>query len=104
MRHPLLMSALTLALITGTPALAATAKAAAPVVQGTKQLDGQNARLGQTFTLGKQSPLNFTLNSAEYSTDRVVIGSEIYYAKADEKLLVLRDTVQNPQKSAARYS
>ncbi|WP_027482302.1 hypothetical protein [Deinococcus pimensis] len=104
MRTHLLFAAVTLALssaaVAQTPGKAAPTQ---PVVQGTKQLDGENAKLGQTFTIGKQSPLNFTLRAAEYSTNRVVIGGNIYYPKADEKLLVLRYTVQNPQKGEVQY-
>ncbi|WP_027483622.1 hypothetical protein [Deinococcus pimensis] len=105
MRTRLLLSAVTLALMTAAQAASPTGpvKPAGRTVQGTTPLDGQNARPGQTFTLGKQSPLNFTLKSAEYSTGRVVIGENVYYPNADQKLLVLRYTVHNPQKSAARY-
>ncbi|WP_019587628.1 DUF4352 domain-containing protein [Deinococcus apachensis] len=104
MRTRLLLTALTLALIPVAHAATSTStRPAQPVVQGTRQLDGQNAKVGQTFTLGKGSPLNFTLKSAEYSTRRVVIGGNVYYPKADEKLLILHYTVQNPQKTAARY-
>ncbi|MFC4453922.1 hypothetical protein [Deinococcus sonorensis] len=101
MRTRMLLTALTLALVP--VAHAATGTPAQPVVQGTRQLDGQNARVGQTFTVGKGSPLNFTLRSAEYSAGRLVIGGNVYYPKADEKLLILHYTVQNPQKSTARY-
>ncbi|GGO26400.1 hypothetical protein [Deinococcus humi] len=103
MRIQILLTALTLALIPVAHAANTSTRPAQPVVQGTQQLDGQNARVGQTFTLGKGSPLNFTLRSAEYSAGRVVIGGEVYYPKADEKLLILHYTVQNPQKGAARY-
>lgn len=83
----------------------AGAQASAPtrVVQGTTQLDGVTARLGQTFTLGKQSPLNFTLLGAEYSVGRVVIGRAVYFPKAGEKLLILHFAVHNPQKAEVRY-
>ncbi|WP_027482398.1 hypothetical protein [Deinococcus pimensis] len=74
-----------------------------PVVQGTTQLDGQNARLGQTFTIGKTSPLNFTLLSATYSVGRFEVDNSVWSPKADEKLLVLRFTVQNPQKRDVGY-
>ncbi|BDP44033.1 hypothetical protein DAETH_40020 (plasmid) [Deinococcus aetherius] len=99
MRTPLLLPALTLALISS--ALAATgtpARSAQPVVQGTTQLDGQQAKPGQTFTLGKASPVNFTLQSAAYTTTRVLLGSTVLVPKVDEKLLVLRFTAHNPKK------
>ncbi|WP_019587832.1 hypothetical protein [Deinococcus apachensis] len=84
--------------------LTGAAHAAAPtrVVQGTTQLAGVAAKLGQTFTLGKGSPLNFTLLKAEYSVGRVVIGKTVYFPKAAEKLLVLHFTVHNPQKAEVR--
>ncbi|MFC4456150.1 hypothetical protein [Deinococcus sonorensis] len=104
MRHPLFVSALTLALISAAHAATTPAvQTGRPVVQGTQQLDGQNAQVGQTFTIGKQSPLNFTLRSAEYSTGRMLFGDTITFPKADEKLLILHYTVQNPQKREARY-
>ncbi|MFC4427139.1 DUF4352 domain-containing protein [Deinococcus navajonensis] len=99
MRIPLL---LTLALLSTAHAASGTpAKPAQPVVQGTRPLDGQNARIGQTFTLGKQSPLNITLLSASYTTTRMGLGTRLVVPKADEKLLVLRFTVQNPNKQDA---
>lgn len=73
-------------------------------VLGTKQLTGYEGSLGQTFTIGKNSPVNFTLKSAAYSVDRVNIGSYSHLPKSDEKLLVLHFTVQNPRKTAFNYS
>ncbi|MPY66411.1 hypothetical protein F8S09_06835 [Deinococcus sp. SDU3-2] len=85
--------------------LAGAAHATVPTraVQGTTQLDGVAAKFGETFTLGKQSPLNFTLLKAEYSVGRVVIGNTVYFPKAAEKLLILHYTVHNPQKAEVRY-
>lgn len=73
-------------------------------VAGTAQMAGGEGVLGKTYTLGKQSPLNFTLKSAEYSVARVSMGNDIYAPKADEKLLILRFTVQNPQKNEQNLS
>lgn len=73
------------------------------VVQGTTQLDGENAKVGQTFTLGVKNPLNFTLRGAEYVTSRFVVGKTVYVPKADEKLLLLHFTVHNPQQRDVRY-
>ncbi|GBF06069.1 hypothetical protein DAERI_070067 [Deinococcus aerius] len=81
-----------------------TSPTAPRVVLGTTQQDGAPAKLGETFTLGKASPLNFTLLKAEYSVGRVVIGNTVYYPQVGEKLLVLHYTVHNPQKKDVRYS
>lgn len=72
---------------------------------GTTQLKGEYADLGSTYTLGKASPMNITLKSAEYSVDTLVIGDYAYYPKADEKLLVLHFNFHNPQhqEAFARY-
>lgn len=92
-----------LATLTLAGAAAAPASAPTRVVQGTTQLGGVAAKLGQTFTLGRQSPLNFTLLGAEYSVDRVVIGKAVYFPRVGEKLLILRFAVHNPQKAEVRY-
>ncbi|THF70907.1 hypothetical protein E7T06_04935 [Deinococcus sp. Arct2-2] len=85
--------------------LAQAAQATTPsrVVQGTTELEGEVAKLGETFTLGKQSPLNFTLLKVEYSVGHVVIGNTVYSPKAAEKLLLLHFAVHNPQRRDVRY-
>ena len=89
------------------PAAAKTAKPAErPLIRetlGTTQLVGYEGVLGEAFTLGKNVPLNFTLRSAEFTTNRVNIGGESYLPAAGEKLLVLRYTVHNPNKTETRY-
>lgn len=71
------------------------------VVLGTKQLSGDKAELGQVYTLGKQYPMNITLNSVEYTTDRVRVGQGVKIPGADEKFMVLHYTLHNPRKSEA---
>jgi hypothetical protein len=66
------------------------------VVLGTKQLSGDQAVLGQVYTLGKESAMNITLNRVEYSTDRLRFGEEAKIPGADEKFLVLYYTLHNP--------
>lgn len=66
---------------------------------GTPQLPGENGQLGAIYTMCKGSPLYFSLKSAEYTVEQVRIGDTTYMPKADEKLLVLHFTVQNPQKT-----
>lgn len=78
------------------------AKAGAPVVLGTTQLPGEFGKIGTTYTIGKSTPLNFTLRSAEYSATRVLnetysSGITAFAPQANEKMLLLHFTVQNPQ-------
>lgn len=98
MRTRIVLPALTFALLSSALAATPPAQPTRPPVQGTTQLDGNAAKIGQTFTLGKASPVNFTLISAEYATGRVAIGGTLVVPKADEKLLVLRFTAHNPTK------
>lgn len=66
------------------------------IVLGTTQLPGDFGKLGQTYTIGKDAPINFTLDSAHYAIDRFTVNSNTWAPKKDEKLLVLRFTVHNP--------
>lgn len=59
--------------------------------------DGQ---LGVIYAMGGQFPLNFRLNSAEYTTRQVNIGKRLFAPAADEKLLVLHFTIINPAERA----
>jgi hypothetical protein len=68
---------------------------------GTTQLKGSEPKFGETWTLGKTDPWNFTLDSAEYMAEQLKIGDRIWCPKANEKLLLLRFTVHNPQKNEA---
>lgn len=103
---------LTLALtaLLALPAFAQTRTSTPPtpparVVQGTTQLAGDTGEIGKTFTIGKgANAINFTLTSAEFSVARVTIGENVYVPKANEKLLILRYTVHNPQKVDKSYS
>lgn len=77
---------------------AAPAKAPAdrPAVKGTTQLAGDNGQIGVTYTIGKSSPLNITLTDSEYTVVRISEGDVAIAPTGEEKLLVLRYTVQNP--------
>lgn len=79
------------------------AKATGPIVLGTTQLPGDFGKLGTTYTIGKSSPINFTLKSADYSVVPVTIGNNSWVPKADEKVLVLHYTVHNPLPTEQRY-
>src|SRR5690349_8185923 len=63
-------------------------------VRGATPLAGDVGHLGVTYTL-PDSPWNFTLKSAEFSVGRLIIGTSVYAPQADQKLLVLRYTIQN---------
>src|SRR5437763_600353 len=60
-----------------------------PPVKGTAQLPGDNGQIGQAYTLGTTEPINFTLDSAEYTVKRVVMGETVHAPEGDEKLLVI---------------
>jgi hypothetical protein len=77
---------------------------ATPYTQGTTQQAGGVGVIGKSYTIGREKPLNFALRVAEFQIARVVIGNEIYAPKNNEKLLLLRATVQNPQKVEANLS
>lgn len=71
-------------------------------VQGTNQLAGGDAKLGQTITLypGTTDAMNFTLKSAEYTVGHWFDADKNdYLPAAGQKLLILHATVQNPQKA-----
>jgi len=79
------------------------AAATGPIVLGTTQLPGDFGKFGQTYTLGKREPLNFTLVSARYSVERFSLGNNTWVPKADQKLLILRYTVHNPNPRDTGY-
>ncbi|GAB4456657.1 MAG: hypothetical protein OHK0029_15020 [Armatimonadaceae bacterium] len=77
----------------------------APGTVGTSQLAGTDAKIGTIYSLkgGTYLPsFNFTLLEAAYSVERVNIGNDSYYPQGDEKLLVLKYQLQNPQKKDIR--
>jgi hypothetical protein len=84
------------------PATAVPVKKKPPVaVKGTQQMAGSEGQFGQTYTVTAGDgfgPINFTLVSAEYSTDRVNMDTGVAYApKANEKLLIIHYKYKNPQ-------
>ncbi|SMB96958.1 hypothetical protein [Deinococcus hopiensis] len=98
---------LALTALLAVPALARIQTPGTPptrIVQGTAQLAGDTGTIGKTFTLGKDpKAINFTLTGAEFSVSRVTVGDNVYVPKANEKLLILRYTVHNPQKEDLHY-
>lgn len=84
--------------------VSSTAKPAATTTtsasSGTGQLPGGiDDKFGTIYSMNKSNPLYFSLLSAEYTTTPIVIGDTLYAPNANEKLLVLHFSVQNPQKS-----
>ena len=73
-------------------------------VSSATALVGGTGELGKTYTIGTRDPLNFTLKSAEFSVKRLQIGSSKFTPELAEKLLILRFTVQNPQKKDLEFS
>lgn len=67
---------------------------------GTAQMAGENGELGTVYAIRKGNPLYFCLKSAEFTTKQVLIGNELFVPTFNEKLLLLRFTVQNPNKVA----
>ncbi len=82
----------------------AASKADQAIVLGTTQMEGDFGKFGTTYTIGKSEPINFTLQSAEYSIVPFVMGEETWVPKADQKLLILHYTVHNPMPKEQRYS
>lgn len=76
----------------------AAPKTAVKGIMGTAQLPGDDGKIGVTYTMGSENPVNFTLNSAELSLDHFVQGENAWVPKRDEKHLVIYYTLQNPQK------
>ena len=73
--------------------------AAPPAVKGTAQLPGDNGKLNQAYTMGKEDQLNFTLTGAEYTLGRLVVGDTIYAPTRDQKLLAAKLHRAEPQQN-----
>lgn len=69
---------------------------------GTSQLPGDAGELGKVYSMRKGDPLFFSLVRAEFTVGPVLVGERLFTARADEKLLVLHFTVQNPNKADRR--
>jgi hypothetical protein len=72
--------------------------------QGTTQLSGADAKVNQAYSVGQRSPLNFTLKSAELSVASTAIGTNPFTTTSSQKLLLVRFSVQNPQKTDVEFS
>ncbi len=74
-----------------------------PPVKGAVQMAGDNGQIGTTYTIGATGPLNFTLNSAEFTATRALFGEATIAPKSDEKLLLLKGTIHNPNKDLTGF-
>ena len=74
-----------------------------PGTLGTQQMAGGEGVFGETYTVsddGSYGPMNFTLTSAEYTTERLPFSPDFAaIPKVGEKLLVLHYRIKNPNTS-----
>jgi len=114
LRQSIVLSMLALAVV-GSFSQAAPAKpiakhnaSALPPVKGTQQMAGGQGAFGVTYTLidgGGWGPINFTIKSVEYTVARVSISPTWMYApKANEKIMLIRYRVKNPNSEDFYYS
>ena len=75
--------------------------AAGDANSGIPQMPGDDAKIGQVYKMGGDNPWYFRLQSAEFTTQQVVIGDGLHAPTAKEKLLLLKFTMQNPNKQEA---
>jgi|GEM_PF-2738726 len=74
------------------------------VVKGTTQLAGDDGKVGVTYTIGQQDPLNITLVSAEYRVGPWTVDGYNSAPPAEQKMLLLTYTIHNPNKSELNYN
>lgn len=91
--------------ISSSPAVCQTKKTKKPAQKttqtklgtlGTAQLPGEQCELGKTYTIGKDDPLNFTLNKVEYRVSRFMVDKTFQVCAAQDKFLIFHFTLQNP--------
>jgi len=71
---------------------------AASGIQPAMPMPGQWAELNKPYYLGQDKQIVFTLKSCAFSCDRLYFGDEIVTAGGQEKLLILKFSLQNPKK------
>jgi len=76
---------------------------AMPAASAGAQLAGDNGQLGTVYSIVKSNPIHFTLKSAAFTTKQVTISDYTYLPKADEKLLLLNFSVQNPSSQTEQF-
>ena len=67
-------------------------------IQPALPMPGQWADLNKPYYLGEGKQIVFTLTNAAFSCDRLYFSDDIVTASGEEKLLVLKFTLQNPKK------
>ena len=80
------------------PAVKSAAKLAAKPAAPAVQRAGGNGVFGKVYSSCQTGTLYFRLKSAEFTVDQVSVGETHYSPEADQKLLLLHFTIQNPQK------
>jgi len=67
-------------------------------IQPAMPMPGQWADLNKPYYMGEDKYIVFTLKSCAFSCDRLYFGDEIVTAGGQEKLLILKFSLQNPKK------
>lgn len=70
--------------------------------QETAQVPSGNGELGKVYILRQADPLYFSLLGADYVVGPITIGDKWVAPNANEKLLVLRFTIRNPEQRNKR--
>ena len=67
------------------------------------QRPGTDGVIGRDYKINRDYPLQFVLEKVEYTIDRVRFGEQSRACKAEEKLMVVRFSVQNATKEEALF-
>jgi hypothetical protein len=73
-------------------------------VQSQSQLAGSDGKIGTLYSIGQRSPLAVNLASTEFSVMPVAIGANKLVPNGEQKLVIVRFSVQNPQKTDVEFS
>jgi hypothetical protein len=76
----------------------------APVALGQNQMPGDFGQFGTTYTIGRDTPVNFTLRSAEYTITPFQLDQNTEVPSNSQKILVLHFTVHNPLDHEQNYN
>ena len=93
----------TLACVAAVPLQKKAKKPPARTVAGTAQLPGDDGKLGQAYTMGKENRLNLVLTGVRYSKTRWNHGNDTAAPNQGQKLLIVSFQVQNPNKAITRF-
>ncbi len=81
-----------------------SAFAAKPGPKPTVAVQSGQAQFNRAYTLGKSNPIGVTLKDAEFTAQQVAIGERTYFPTSEQKIMVLRFRVQNPQKGKVTFA